>query len=79
MQAEIQKIDRSQHNNQWPEQKPKQPEKEPEPFSRDFYHLPCTALAPALLGQVICRAQPSGALLRGQVPGSFLPTLSVAR
>ena len=39
---------------------------------REFFSQPCTSLAPALLGQLLCRKLPSGIILRAEVTSSIM-------
>ena len=39
---------------------------------REYFSQPCTSLAPALLGQLLCRKLPSGIILRAEVTSSTL-------
>jgi len=34
---------------------------------KEFFSQPCTSLAPALLGQLLCRKLPSGIILRAEI------------
>jgi len=38
-----------------------------QPLSREDFCLPCTSLAPALLGRTLCRKSPSGTILRAEI------------
>jgi len=37
------------------------------PLCREAFYLPCTSLAPALLGRTLCRKIPSGTILRAEI------------
>ena len=39
---------------------------------KEFFSQPCTSLAPALLGQLLCRKLPSGIILRAEVTSSIM-------
>ena len=39
---------------------------------REYFSQPCTSLAPALIGQLLCRKLPSGIILRAEVTSSIV-------
>ena len=41
-------------------------------LGREFFSQPCTSLAPALIGQLLCRKLPSGIILRAEVTSSIM-------
>ena len=45
-----------------------------QPLSREDFCLPCTSLAPALLGRTLCRKSPSGTILRAEVNVKYVLT-----